>query len=878
MERERVYEQYLENPAGSVKLVEFDPNNPKQICGVPLGGIGTGKIEICPDGAFRHFTINNNNVFPIDEMPGTFLAVSARWGGSGKTKVLQASSKIVPPELLIERGEIRYRGLYPRCIVEYLVKDLPLRVRLTAFSPIIPRLPHAFSLPIVYLIFEVENVSQGKVEGSVCFSWEDVNGCWGSKTTWDSFVPPTEPHFSDDRGWAEEIGVSPAAGGVRFKHRRSHPEVADFAYGDYSIVVESFSERFTYQYNPHSKAEVDRLFRELSKSGSLPNRVQNRKGQYAAVVGARFSLWKGESTRMVFGLSWFTPDRWGFGSGEIASRVATPYDHAGKKMGHWYANFYSSSADVLRRNLELVDEYLEAVESWQDLILDSTLPPWFQEMLINQNYVLSTNMTYTKDGRFTILESPNCPCLGTLDQRFYGSPMTLLFCPDLDHRELMMYAEFSDRMYEKLGKFKGQIYHDFGNNRMDFLNNYGYNWIDLNPKFVLLCWRNYLYTGNLDSLKEIYYKMKEAMEREKALDRDGDDLPEGYGNCNTFEGGFFGANSYDGGLWLAALKVMPKVARLMGEESEAARYEKMFASAKASFESKLWSEKKGHYIMCTEQRDTRTEEQLKDEDPRFLKKKENPRNDQCRDDQLAGSWYSSFLNEGPVNDPARVRRAIETMERLLKLKVSEDGVLIRQSELVNSNWPGFSVGQFGSLAIQMGYVELGLSSIKGVHDLLYERYGMIWDQPLGLSADQRPRGDRYMNSGSIWHALWALQGFHVDVRAGVLGFRPNIPDGWKSGFLTPIVTGAFWGTARYRESEGREFAVELELLLESDFDVKRLLLKGGGRKEVLEVGMEGVEAGDFQSRIDDAGDLIVEFDEKLRVPKDCLVKITYRLG
>ena len=42
--------------------------DPKEIVGVPLGGIGTGKIEITPDGMFRHFTVNNNYVFPIDGM------------------------------------------------------------------------------------------------------------------------------------------------------------------------------------------------------------------------------------------------------------------------------------------------------------------------------------------------------------------------------------------------------------------------------------------------------------------------------------------------------------------------------------------------------------------------------------------------------------------------------------------------------------------------------------------------------------------------------------------------------------------------------------------------------------------------------------------
>jgi uncharacterized protein (DUF608 family) len=848
------------------------------ISGVPLGGIGTGKLEICPDGGLHHFTINNNDVFPLDGMPGSFLAISAGAGDSSQVKVLQTSSEVVPEELLLDRSQILYRGLYPRAMIDYDLKDLPLKVRLTAFSPIIPKFLEASSLPIAYLIFDIENSSQGKVDGSICFSWEDINGCWGSKVAWDDFVPSTEPHFSSDRGCVKEISVSPFAQGASFHHRERHPDVADFAYGDYSLVVQSAFVPFVRQYDPSDKKSVGKVLAELSDTGRLESRAENLEGQHAAVVGSTFSLWKGERTRIVFALSWYTPDRWGFGAGDIPSRVCTPYDHAGKKIGHWYSNHYTSSLDVLRKNLELMDDYLAEVEGWQGPILTSSLPTWFKEMLINQNYLLSTNMTLAKDGRFTILESPNCPCLGTLDQRFYGSPMTLLFCPELDHRELMMYAEFSDRLFEELGKYKGQIYHDFGNNRIDYLNSYGYNWIDLNPKFVLLCWRNYLYTGNADNLKEIYYKIKEVMERERALDRDGDLLPEGYGNCNTFEGHFFGANSYDGGLWLAAMKVFPKIARAVGDEEAAVEYEGLFPVAAASFEEKLWNEEKGHYVMCTEDRDIRTEEELKEEDPRYLKKNVNPHPDQCRDDQLTGSWYSNFLNGGPVNDPERVKRTIQTMERLLRSDVSDKGILIRQGEFNSSNWPGYSVGHFGSLAIHEGFVDLGLTSIRGIHDLIYDKFGMIWNQPIGLLIDPRPRGDRYMNSGSIWYALWALQGFFVNVEEGILGFRPNIPDEWKSGFVSPIATGAFWGNAQYRESKGEQFEVEMELTIDQDMEVRRLLLKGGGCTQVKEVDIQGAACGDFDYEVDQRGDLVLTFDEPLMIQESCPVSISYRLA
>jgi uncharacterized protein (DUF608 family) len=875
MAREKVYDEFLESPAGSVSSEGLDTGDPKSISGVPLGGVGTGKIELCPDGGLHHFTINNNNVLPIDGMPGSFLAITAASEGSRATKVLQTSSEIMPDEKLIKPSEISYRGLYPKSIVDYDIGEIPLDVRLTAFSPVIPQAPHALSLPLAYFVFEIENTSEAKVEGSICFSWEDVNGCWGSKVSWDSFVPSTEPHVSEDRGFVERVEISPFATGVSFHHRERHPEVADFAYGDYSLVCESAEPVFLHQYDPGS--DIPGLMKQLDSELALEDSLENRPGQTATIVGTSFSLWAGERARVVFALSWYTPDRWGFGKGDIASRVATPYDFAGKKMGQWYANFYSSSTEVLRDNLDLLDDYLDEVDRWQGYILSSTLPSWLKEMLINQNYLLSTNMTWTKDGRVTILESPNCPCLGTIDQRFYGSAMTLVFCPELDHRELMMYADFSDRLYEKLGRYRGQIFHDFGNNRMDFLNNYGYNWIDLNPKFVLLCWRNYLYTGNMDSLKEIYYKAKEAMERERALDRDGDLLPEGYGNCNTFEGHFFGANSYDGGLWLASIRAFREMAEAMGDEETAREYGNLFEKASESFEKSLWDDDRGHYIMCTESRDTRSQEELEKEDQRYLKQNENPDRKRCRDDQLTGTWYSVFLNQGPVNEPERVRTSIETMEDRLGQRLSDDALLISQIESGKTNWPGYNVGHFGSLAISMGYVDLGLASVKGVHDLIYDKWKMIWDQPIGLGPETRPRGDRYMNSGSIWHVLWALQGFHIDIRYGVMGFRPSIPESWRGSFVSPIITGAFWGTASYRESTEGAFEVELEIVLDQDFELNSLLLKTGGRDSLREVEIEGAETPEFTVEFDSNGDLCIRFGEPLRMAAECPVTFRYRL-
>ncbi len=865
VDAKELFEKFLQNPAGAVDVVKEDTRDVKQIVGVPLGGIGTGKIELTPDGAFRHFTINNNYVFPIDGMEGTFLALAVGKGKKHDVRVLSSRPQLElkGKDLLLKPEEISYKGLWPQCMVEYSPGGFPVKLTLTAFSPVIPRRLDTSCLPIAYFIFDIENTSGERVDASLNFSWEDVNGCWGGKVSWDDFVPDTEPHFSDDRGIVQVHELSGSVKAASFHHREKHPEVADFAWGDYTLATGGEGiESYVHQYD---SKEAEAMLGKLKEAGRLNEEAANLEGQYAAVVGSVSSLGPGEKKRVTYVLSWYTPEWWGFGDGSIAARVAMPEDFAGRKIGHWYSNFYSSSLEIVKSQFDRAEEYLEGVESWQDFILFSSLPTWLKEMLVNNNYILSATQYWSKDGRYSILESPNCPCVGTLDQRFYGSPSTMLFVPSLEHRELMLYAEKSDRMYELTGKNRGQIYHDFGNNRLDTMNDYGHSWIDLNPKFVLLCWRNYLYSGNFDNLKEIYYKMKEVMEREDELDKDNDGLPEGYGNCNTYEGRFFGANSYDGSLWLAALRIFPEVARLMGEDEEAEKYEKLFEKAKATFEKKLWDAEKDHFIKCTEKRSP---------DP----------NTQCRDDQLTGQWYAHFLEKGYILDERKVKKALSSMVKILKLEIpgSEGSFVVRQGEYHNdapdmSTWPGYSPGHFGSEAIYEGMIDEGLGSVNGIWELVFKRYSMVWDQPLGLHIKGRPRGDRYMNSGSIWHVLWALEGFWLNAREGIMKISPNIPDNWKEDFRAPIATSALWGRMSWSESESSEgFSASLKLTLDSDFTLNRLILKGRDGRDPKNF---EVKDADCPIRVwaADFGEVVFEFEGGLSLLRGRTLGISYEL-
>ena len=80
---------------------------------------------------------------------------------------------------------------------------------------------------------------------------------------------------------------------------------------------------------------------------------------------------------------------------------------------------------------------------------------------------------------------------------------------------------------------RGAAPHDLGSPREDPVvnpNQYDYqdvsNWRDLNSKYVLMVWRDYVLTGSTDEafLRDSWAAVKQAMEHLKQYDTDGDGL------------------------------------------------------------------------------------------------------------------------------------------------------------------------------------------------------------------------------------------------------------------------------------------------------------------------------------------------------------------
>ena len=112
----------------------------------PLGGIGTGTLDIGPDGQLRNWQLFNTL---IDGFVPLVFAVKA-----GETvRVLQTTDDLGMTRV----GQIEMTGQYPIADLQYRDPALPVTVSLLAFTPFAPLDTALSSLPLACFVFKAHN-------------------------------------------------------------------------------------------------------------------------------------------------------------------------------------------------------------------------------------------------------------------------------------------------------------------------------------------------------------------------------------------------------------------------------------------------------------------------------------------------------------------------------------------------------------------------------------------------------------------------------------------------------------------------------------------------------------------------------------------------
>jgi len=141
---------------------------------MPLGGIGAGCIQIDGHGELARWQIFGNH--EPQRIPHCFLAVRAAAGENrGVVRALQ-TVRVGP---FAPMAGVVFRGIYPIGCHEYVDDELPLRVRVESFSPLIPLNTRDSSIPCAVFRVEVENPTPRPVRVSLLASQQNCVGYQG---------------------------------------------------------------------------------------------------------------------------------------------------------------------------------------------------------------------------------------------------------------------------------------------------------------------------------------------------------------------------------------------------------------------------------------------------------------------------------------------------------------------------------------------------------------------------------------------------------------------------------------------------------------------------------------------------------------------------
>jgi len=687
---------------------------PASLNGVSIGGVGTGKFMLTPAGTFTQITLDGD---VIHSNGGGYSANESGAYFAVYTKGAATwSSKLTRSAGV----NINYTGYFPKATLTFAHSSLPISLTLDAFSPFIPGNKDAYSLPAGIFVFTLKNTTAAALDAAVAFSWQGIKTL-SARTN---------------------LMTGSAVTGVK----------GSFIGGDYSIMVKN---------DGPGVISAGSAYGEFSANGVFSSAASGN----VIAAASKITLAPGEQRKITIVFTWDLPSYALSGS-------------ANDQIGHWHNNKFQGSDKIAQFALDSAETYLAGVNTWQNRILNSTLPTFVKDMMCNNMYILNTLVCLGKNGRYSMSEGLGYTWMGTLDQRFVGTLPVLVFLKDCEFSEMKLFADHQDA--------NGQIWHDLGNKSLISGCGYGCDMVELCSKFALMVYRDYLWSGDKTMLSSMWPKVKLALSCQK--NRADQTTLLLTGGQQTYDCTIF-ASSYANGIWLSSLLAGAEMAKVMGDNAQATTYTGWYTTAKTSYES-LWNNQYGFYQM--ESGDAT-----------------------CMYDQLCGQMYSDMLSLGKMHPVDHIRKAADYIPtRLgdtygLKNGLRPDGSYpggICCGGEPNCTWPGYPPAGYCAMSIYNGKADLGLQWLYKIYDGIYNVNKIVWHQECKAytNSGQFYEGNiHYMNLMAVWHVYYALAGLNIDVDGQRLWVRPNLPA--QTAYMSnkslsaPIAFPTTWGWMEYAQ-------------------------------------------------------------------------------
>jgi len=732
--------------------------------GAPVGGFGAGTFSRTYRGDFARWHMKSG-VHKFETVwANQFAMFQQAEGSTGVAKVLTAGApkggELSAWKWNYPVGAGEYYALYPKSWVDYRDPDFPAHVVLEQFSPVLPDNYKETSYPVAVFRWHAENPTNKPVTVSVMFSWTNMVGWFRdySSSLAGHLDMGNLNRFQKDADGVQGLVLD----------RVRHADVSEEWDGQFAIVADQAPgveiSHFTTFMTENSDGKA--VWEPFARNGRLANSDQHWSSTGEALAGAiavKFTLQPGEKRVIPMVLAWDFPVVQ-FGEGRKWFRKYTEF------YGKSGTNAWKIAKDALRN----AASWSDAIDAWQKpYVEDESKPLWYRGMLFNELYVLADGGSFwgkpvdskpaTPD-TYSFMECFDYPFYATLDVSFYGSLPLAKFWPDIDKQVMRDFARTvplansEDVIWQwktlqtgvpviRQRKVAGAAPHDLGVPEEDpfiAINQFPWQntnrWKDLNSKFVLMIYRDYVITGKKDIafLQQTWPAVQQALQYLEQFDTEHDGLPsnEAYPDQTYDEWTVEGNSAYCGGLYLAALRAGEEIARTLGDESTARHYRQIFSKGQATYVSRLWN---GTY---------------------FRYDTDGQNRDDLQSEQLAGQWYANLTGLGDIVPPEMRRSALRCVFDFNVMRAeggsmgafngwSANGTPLTTNQQTQEVWTGTTFG-VASHMLSEGLRDEAFKTAWGVYNVVYEKKGYWFRTPEAYDARGNFRASMYMRPAAIW--------------------------------------------------------------------------------------------------------------------------------
>lgn len=746
---------------------------------LPVGGIGTGCIQVNGKAERAIWQIFNNYTKAF--VPHSFFAVRAKIADAQPiVRVLQTTA--VGP--FAPMKSLSFRGEFPFGWYDFEDDQLPVKVSMETFNPIIPLNAKDSAIPCAIFNLTAKNTLDKPVQVSFLSTQQNAVGFTGDgKIDGRQF----RKYGGNKNRMLQRKGVT-VLHMTADKNKKANTDD-----GMALMVLEDKAEATA------SWETLKTLQKDWSEDGMLSGSKSAGPSPTGrtldGALAVTFPLKPGAKHTVGFALTWYFPNvRHGTDEGTKYSDFYgdRPWWH----KGNMYANFWSDALDVAHYLNENLDELTRLTRLYHDTLYASNLPYWLLDRISSQAAILKSKTCFwAKNGYFGGWEGCNYnqgSCFG-------------------NSSHVWQYAQLHSRLFPSIARQMRQASFQCQNSEGGFPFRQPGGIVAIDGQFgeILEAYREHLTSADHAWLNKNWTPINKAMQYAvDKWDKDEDGVLAG-AQWNTLDCNVSGNTSWLGTMYLASLSASEKMAKLQKDTYSARRYRCILESGAKKQNESLWN---GEYYI------------------------QIPDSNQCRDyntgchiDQLLGQWWANQLNLGSLYPQQRARTA---MQSLFKYNFQPDFHSFKQKprKFLDDNdagtlmitWPKGGrpaksthyadevwTGTEYPAAAMMAYCGLLKEAFTVVlatsdrHDGCL-RTGLTnigWKGVGGNPFCDVEAGRFYTRAMSVWSVLLACQGFIHDGPAATIGFKPV----WKPEDHVSFFTAAQgWGLFSQKRYSNRQ--------------------------------------------------------------------------